>query len=109
MQLLVLAAALVAFTAGAHKTRNLWDSMTASAELEGKFYLNNPDKILLSTEEAWWFIPSVHWMYGVKEPHYVLANRRPSSPITPGTPVWRLRGSKFVVEPLGAGFRSTAY
>ncbi|HSW48865.1 MAG TPA: hypothetical protein VLH09_01765, partial [Bryobacteraceae bacterium] len=67
--------------------------------LEGKFYLDNPDKILLSGEDAWWFIPSVHWLYGVKEPHYAFASRKQPMPIAPGAPVWRLRGDEFKVEP----------
>jgi hypothetical protein len=101
-QALILAAALAVVAAGAHKTRNLWDGMTASAQLEGKFYLNNPDKMLLSQEEAWWFIPSVHWMYGVKEPHYVLARGKTAASVAPGTPVWRLHGGDFAVEAFGA-------
>jgi hypothetical protein len=101
-QALILAAALAALAAGAHKTRNLWDDMTASAQSEGKFYLNNPNKVLLSQEEAWWFIPSVHWMYGVKEPHYALARGNAVALVAPGTPVWRLHGGDFVVEPFGA-------
>jgi hypothetical protein len=102
VQALILAAALAVFAAGAHKTRNLWDGITASAQLEGQFYLNNPNKILLSQEEAWWFIPSVHWMYGVKKPHYVLANRKTPVPVAPGTLVWRLRRGEFVIEPFVA-------
>lgn len=43
---------------GVEKTRRLWGPMTASAEREGKFYLSNPDKVLLSEQEAWWFIPT---------------------------------------------------
>ncbi|MFB3776750.1 MAG: hypothetical protein ACE141_04040 [Bryobacteraceae bacterium] len=99
VQSLILVVALAGSAAGAHKTRRHWDRITTSAELEGKFYLDNPGKILLSTEEAWWFIPSIHWLYGVKEPHYAFANRKPPVPIAPGTPVWRLHGDKFRVEP----------
>ena len=102
VQALILAVAFAVLGVGAHKTRTLWDGITASARLEGNFYLNNTDKILLSQEEAWWFIPSVHWMYGVKEPHYVLANRKTAGRVAPGTPVWRLRGGEFVAERLGA-------
>lgn len=72
--------------------------MTASAELEGKFYLNNPDKVLLSEQEAWWFIPGVNWMYRVKTPHYVLAKDLAASKRKPGVPLWRLKDGSFVPE-----------
>lgn len=56
---------------GAWKTRKYWNERTARAEAEGKFYLENPDKLLLSEEDALWFIDGVHRMYNVGEIHYL--------------------------------------
>jgi hypothetical protein len=60
MALVVAAIAFCALLPGVEKTRRLWGDMLASADREGKFYLSNPEKILLSEQEAWWFIPGVH-------------------------------------------------
>lgn len=98
LQAAVLTLALLACWAGARKTRAYWANATASAELEGKFYLANPRKVLLSAEEAWWFIPGIHSMYGVKQRHYVLARQNDGRGVAAGTPVWRLRGGRFVEE-----------
>lgn len=73
VQIPTAVATLAILMPGVTKTHDLWEEMTASAEREGRFYLNNPDKILLSEREAWWFIPGVHWVYGIAKPHYVLA------------------------------------
>src|SRR5665213_987540 len=92
---------MIGLGAGAAKTDKLWVAMTARAESEGKFYLNNPDKVLLSEQEAWWFIPGVHWMYGVKNPHYVLLKDVQGTRTE--SPVWRDRNGGFapVSSPLG--------
>jgi hypothetical protein len=88
---------------GVRKTDRVWAEMTASAEREGKFYLKYPDKILLSDQEAWWFIPGVDLMYKVKTPHYVLAKDLLSGQVQ-AKPVWRFEDGEFVPEyaPLGA-------
>jgi hypothetical protein len=85
MQLALAILALLILIPGTEKTRRLWSGMTASAEREGKFYLDNPDKVLLS-EQVEWFIPGIHWMYQVKTPHYVLPKDLPTVP--PGTAIW---------------------
>lgn len=98
VQLALALTALVVLLPGVEKTRRLWAGMTCSAELEGKFYLNNPDKVLLSQQEAFWFIPGIHWMYGVKTPHYVLLKDLGTAQTTPGVPLWRLSNGIFVPE-----------
>jgi hypothetical protein len=86
---------------GAEKTRRLWAALTVSAEREAKFYLSNPDKILLSEQEAWWFIPGVHKMYSVGPPHYILLkDLRPGEMGQQQIIVWRYRDGQFV--PRGA-------
>jgi Dolichyl-phosphate-mannose-protein mannosyltransferase len=88
-------AALAMLLPGVEKTRELWVDLTSKAELEGKFYVANPDKMLLS-EVAWWFIPGVEQLYGDHRPHYVLMQDLASAKIDPGTPLWRLDGGIFV-------------
>ena len=94
-QLFFLCLAAAVLIPGVHKTRSLWQDLTASAEREGTFYLANPDKILLSEQEAWWFIPGVQDMYG-GAPHFVLLRdlRRPGA--EPHTTVWSFRTGRFV-------------
>ena len=101
MQLALGLLTMIVLGAGAAKTDKLWVAMTARAECEGKFYLNNPDKVLLSEQEAWWFIPGVHWMYGVKTPHYVLLKDVQSTRTE--SPVWRYRTGGFAPESLPLG------
>ena len=93
---------VVLLVPGTEKTRRLWVKMTESAEREGKFYLNNPDKVLLSEQVAWWFIPGVHAMYEVGKPHYVNVRDLGNYQIQPGSPVWRFQDGRFVpdYEPL---------
>jgi hypothetical protein len=98
-QIAFAAIALAALIPGAEKTRRLWSAMSASAEREGKFYLNNPDKVLLSRQEAWWFIPGVHKMYRVGTQHYILlkdfqaGGRRQQQMV-----VWEDRDGEFVPQ-----------
>ncbi|HEY1756543.1 MAG TPA: hypothetical protein VGG72_14170 [Bryobacteraceae bacterium] len=91
-------ATLAILLPGVAKTRKLWVEMTSSAEREGKFYLAYPDRILLSEQEAWWFIPGVEWMSGSGKPHYVLSKDLATAKIPPGVPLWRFRDGAFVPE-----------
>ena len=43
-----------------------------SAKMEGTFYIQNPDKLLYSVQEAGWFVPGVHDLYRIKKRHYVI-------------------------------------
>jgi hypothetical protein len=99
MQLALAILAIAILIPGTEKTRRLWADMTTRAEREGKFYLNNPDKILLSEQVAWWFIPGVYGMYQVKTPHYILLKDLPD--LQPGTTIWRFRNGEFVPEVWG--------
>ena len=72
--------------------------MTASAHREGEFYLSNPDKVLLSDLEGYWFIPGVNAMYKVESPHYLLSKDLASQPPKAGSTVWRLRDGRFSPE-----------
>jgi hypothetical protein len=66
---LALAAVLVA--TGAEKTREHWDSVLSHAECEARFYLANPDKLLLSQEAVGWYLAGIERLYEVREPHYL--------------------------------------
>lgn len=56
---------------GTEMTRLQWLAITSKAEMEGKFYIENPDKLLYSEEEASWFIYGVHKLYNVPDEHYI--------------------------------------
>ena len=93
---------LIAFAVllpGVEKTRRLWSDMTSSAEREGRFYLDNPDKLLLSEQgEGWWFIPGIHWMYGLENEHYVLLKDVATTQIEPAVPIWRYKDGAFAPD-----------
>ena len=96
--------ALAVVLPGAVKTRKLWVEMTSSAEREGKFYLDHPDRMVLSEQEAYWFLPGIDWMYGIKTPHYVLLKDLATAKLDPRVPLWRFSGGSFVPDdpPRGA-------
>lgn len=97
-QIALVALTFVILAPGTEKTRRLWVNLTASAQREAEFYLSNPDKVLLSDIEGYWFIPGVHAMYNVKAPHYALSKDLATQPPKVGSTVWRLRGQRFVPE-----------
>lgn len=94
--------ALAALLPGVAKTRALWVELTSSAEREGKFYLAYPDRVLLSEQEASWFIPGVEWMYGglngATMPHYVLMKDLANTKLPAGVPLWRYLNGSFVPD-----------
>ncbi|HXP88273.1 MAG TPA: hypothetical protein VN841_26315 [Bryobacteraceae bacterium] len=98
VQLALAGIAFAALLPGVEKTRRLWVEMTASAEREAKFYLSNPDKVLLSDQEAYWFIPGVTSMYDVRTPHYLLVKDLPTIRVKPEVPLWRFRDGQFVPD-----------
>lgn len=87
--------ALAVVLPGAVKTRKLWVEMTSSAEREGKFYLDHPDKLVLSEQEAYWFLPGIDSMYGIKTPHYVLLKDLATTKLDPRVQLWRASGGAF--------------
>jgi hypothetical protein len=91
--------ALAALLPGVAKTRALWVDLTSSAEREGKFYLAYPDRVLLSEQEASWFIPGVEWMYrgsnATRKPHYILLKDLANTKLPAGVPLWRYRNGSF--------------
>jgi hypothetical protein len=98
VQAALAAIALAALLPGVEKTRRLWADMTASAQREATFYLSNPDKVLLSDQEAYWFIPGVTAMYDVQAPHYLLVKDLPSGRTNSSVPLWRFRDGQFVPD-----------
>jgi Dolichyl-phosphate-mannose-protein mannosyltransferase len=87
---------------GAWKTRKYWNERTARAEAEGKFYLKNPDKLLLSEEDAPWFIDGVHRMYNVGEIHYLNKQNLSGDPaknaVSKYPAIWRYQNGSFVED-----------
>ena len=66
-----LAGLRVILIPGARETRQLWDARFVRSEVEGKFYLANPDKLVYSEEDAAWFLHGLDRLYGVPRSHYV--------------------------------------
>ena len=68
-------AALLIFVAivapGTQRTRAYWNRRLARSEVEGRFYLAHPDRLVYSEEEAYWFLPGLDRLYGVGRPHSV--------------------------------------
>ena len=56
---------------GTHKSKIAWDELKLNAKKEGIFYLENPDKLLISTSAASWFIRGVHHLYNIEKAHYI--------------------------------------
>jgi hypothetical protein len=91
---------LILILPGTYKTKMLWVNMTANAEREGKFYLNNPDKLILSEQAASWFLGCVDSMYlGSKSPHYIHIGDLPGDTQTKGNQVWRFQNGRFIPIP----------
>ena len=57
-QLVGLLVVLAVVLPGTHQTRQLWNELMVRAEREARYYLANPDKLLLSEEEAFWYSPA---------------------------------------------------
>jgi hypothetical protein len=97
--LIVLVLAIALILPGTERTHQYWDGRMAAAEREGRFYLENPDKLLYSEEEAWWFIRGVHELYQVDDIHYLNA-AQPTDPLTQpalarAPTIWRYRKGSF--------------
>ena len=70
-QIICLYIFMIILIPGTRITRDYWNYRLYDAEKEAKFYLNNPDKLLLSEERASWYLPGIHELYEVSSPHYI--------------------------------------
>lgn len=88
---------------GTLKTRKYWNERMARAEAEGKFYLENTDRLLLSEEDAPWFIDGVHKMYRVNEVHFLNKQNLSGEPVREillkYPMIWRYQNGNFVEDP----------
>jgi hypothetical protein len=75
LRVVIVAVTALAVLAGAYDTRRLWLKMMDRAELEGRFYIDNPDRLLYSEQAAHWFIPGLDKMHAFEKPHYILKNK----------------------------------
>ena len=73
LQTIILITVIALTISGTHKTKKIWDNMKLLEEKEGKFYIANPDKLLISRANASWSIPGICKMYNIKEPHHIWA------------------------------------
>lgn len=70
-QVICLYIFLIILMPGTRITRDYWNYRLYDAENEARFYLNNPDKLLLSEERASWYLPGIDKLYKVSSPHYI--------------------------------------
>jgi hypothetical protein len=70
-QLIAVIGIAILIMPGTYQTKRLWDERMDRAELEGRFYLAYPDRLLYSEEDAWWYIMGIHELYAVPNAHYV--------------------------------------
>lgn len=101
-QVIGLLALLTILLPGTHATRQLWNERMTRAELEGKFYLENPDKLLFSEEEAYWFIPGVKSLYKVLNEHHInkqfITGEHTNAMIERFPTIWRFSDGQFVED-----------
>lgn len=99
---IILCISLLPVFWGTVKTRKLWDEKMARAEMEGKFYLNNPDKLLYSEEDASWFIDGVQKMYPANKQHFInkqfLVGDNSKTMILNYPTIWRYDSGSFVAD-----------
>lgn len=70
-RIVVLFMAIILVAPGNFRASVYWDARHLRAKAEGIFYLDNPDKLLYSEEDAYWFIPGLETLYAIKKSHYV--------------------------------------
>ena len=101
-QVIGLLALLTILLPGTHTTRQLWNERMTRAELEGKFYLENPDKLLFSEEDAYWFIPGVKSLYKVTNEHHIdkqnITGEHAQAMIKQFPIIWRFTDGQFVED-----------
>lgn len=71
LQFVLFVIFLIILVPGVRQTRDYWNYRLTNAENESRFYLANPDKLLLSQERAYWYIQNIHRLYKVNLPHYL--------------------------------------
>jgi hypothetical protein len=70
---LLVAAAII--LPGTIRARSYWRARLAAAESEGRFYLEHPDRLVFSEEDADWFLPGLDRLYGLSGGHAISKNR----------------------------------
>jgi hypothetical protein len=70
---LFVAAAII--LPGTVRTRSYWRGRLAAAESEGRFYLDHPDRLVFSEEDADWFLPGLDRLYELPGGHSISKNR----------------------------------
>jgi hypothetical protein len=93
---------LVLQVPGVHATRTYWTQRLLQAEREGKFYLANPDKLVLSQEEAYWFLSGIDQLYKIPQAHHIaiqnLNSEHARKMLSLYPQIWRLENGNFWAE-----------
>ena len=94
--------ALAIMLPGSYKTRSYWESRMERAKAEAFFYLENPNKLMLTEEPAFWFIPGVEALYRIDSPHYIQWQFRDGdhakAMLANWNNIWRYRDGDFVSD-----------
>ncbi|MFC1601702.1 hypothetical protein ACFL34_05080 [Candidatus Sumerlaeota bacterium] len=87
---------------GVYKTHAYWGERFQRSEMEGKFYLANPDKLIYSEEAAHWFLPGLTELYSVTQSHFVcdkfMVSEQSREMLNSFSTIWRYREGEFVED-----------
>lgn len=101
-QIITLAVVGLLVLPGTVRTQQHWDFQKGLSRAEAMFYLSNPDKLLFSESDAYWFIIGVHKMYFVSEEHYILQefrkNPQVSHMLSLYKTIWRYQDGHFISD-----------
>jgi hypothetical protein len=101
-QVACLVIMLVFLIPGVHKTRSLWNDRFSQSEQEAKFYLSNPDKLMLSEEAAYWYLPGIDKLYRISHPHFISncdwRNDHAKQMLAQFPTIWRLEGGRAISD-----------
>jgi hypothetical protein len=100
IRIAALCGLIVILAPGVDRTRKYWEGRFARSEVEGRFYLAHPEKLVYSEEDASWFLPGLERLYGIGRTHYVskneLSGAHPRKMVQQFSTIWRQRESSWV-------------
>ncbi len=101
-QIIALAVIGLLILPGTRRTQQHWDIQKEQSRAEAMFYLSNPDKLLFSEADSYWFIIGVHNMYAVPQEHYILSQYRTgqqaSHMLSLSKTIWRYKDGQFAPD-----------
>lgn len=84
---------------GATTSRKQWDSYKDRYEKTGKFYIENPDKVVYSELPAYWYLGGIKSFYGLSQPYIISFHPdRFQYGKSAATELWRYRDGNMVAD-----------